>query len=207
VYIVGGYPREVAMGLSISSVKDLDFSGAWRNQSQKVGGLLAERLGITDVKIFHRTGTLSFVYKDVKVDFKGNFSPVEVRKEMREQGIPTTPLNMDIYNRDFTINMLIYNVLTKKIHDVCKCSMEDIKGKLIQTFFSANNIVQQNPIIILRALKYKIRHGFDIDPELHIAMKRHRGLLFDGRYSDERLKIARENFKSIFVITFEETRS
>lgn len=195
VYLVGGHPRELSMGKSLSDIKGLGFSGAWRNQSLKVGGLLAERLGVIDVEIFHRTGTLSFVYKGVKVDFKGNYSPVEIRKEMREQGIPTSALNMDIYNRDFTINMLIYDILSKKIYDPCKCSLKDIKGKLIRTFFDADNIVQQNPIIILRALKYKIRYGFDIDPELYAAMRRYKGLLFDGRYTDERLKIARENIK------------
>jgi tRNA nucleotidyltransferase/poly(A) polymerase len=105
IYLVGGYPRDLVLG---SSPVDLDFSGAWPNQCVKVGGLTAERLGVGDTDFYHRTMTLSFEYKGVKVDFRGNYTPLEIRKNLREKGIKTTPLNIDIYNRDFTINMFIY---------------------------------------------------------------------------------------------------
>jgi len=194
-YAVGGYPRDLVLGTNLSSIEDLDFSSSWPNQAVKVGGILAEKLGVQNVEIFHRTMTLSFSYKGIKLDFKGNFSPIEVRGGLRDQGIPTTPLNMDVYNRDFTINMMIYDVLTGKIHDVTGLSKKDLDSSLIRTFFDPDYVCKQNPIIILRALKFHIRYDFEIDPVLEIAMKKNANLLFSGRYTRDRLAIARDNVK------------
>jgi hypothetical protein len=195
LYIVGGYPRDLTLKSKLSVIEDLDFSCAWPNQAIKIGGLLAEKLGVQKVEIFHRTMTLSFYYKGIKLEFKGNFSPIEVRGGLRDQGISTTPLNMDVYNRDFTINMMIYDVLTGKIHDVTGHAKKDLKEKLIRTFFDPDYVCKMNPIIILRAIKFKIRYGFDIDPVLEMAMKKNAPLLFSGKYTKERLIIARENVR------------
>ena len=195
VYLVGGYPRAIANGEPIHTVEDLDFSGAWPNQSIKVGGLLAERLGVKNAQLYHRTMTLSFVYNGVKVDFKGNFSPVEIRKQMRTEDIPTTPLNMDIYNRDFTINMLIYDINKDEVFDICGDSIKDLHSKIIKTYFNPDYICRQNPLIIARALKFKMR-GYEIDPDLERAMIVNSPLLFDGRYPDARILMARKIIES-----------
>jgi hypothetical protein len=195
LYLVGGYPRDIKMGNPVASVKDLDFSAAWPNQSVKVGGLVAEKLGIQDAKIYKRTMTLSFTYKGLKIDFKGNFSPVEIRSKMRERGIATTPLNNDIYNRDFVMNMMIYDVVKGKTYDITQEAEKDIKEGVIRTFFDPDSIVKMNPLIMARALKFKIRYGFDITPELKAAIINNASLLFDGRYSDERLTIAKQEIE------------
>jgi len=194
VYLVGGCARDLYMGNPLGSVKDLDFSGAWANQSIKVGGLVAEELGVSNAKLYHRTMTLSFTYKGIKVDFKGNFSPVEIRAKMREERIPVTSLNSDIYNRDFTINMLVYDIFNKKIYDVSKEGFVDIKNGIIKTYFDPAYIIKQNPLIILRALKFKIRYGFEIDPDLVNAIRDNVDLLL-GKYPDERLIVGRESVK------------
>jgi len=190
VYLVGGYPRAIAAGEPIYTVEDLDFSGAWPNQSIKVGGLLAERLGVKNAQIYHRTMTLSFVYKGIKVDFKGNFSPIEIRKQMRDNDIATTPLNMDIYNRDFTVNMLVYDINKDEVFDISGESIKNLNSKIIRTYFDPDYICRQNPLIIMRALKFKMR-GYKIDPDLERAMIMNSPLLFDGRYSDSRILMAR----------------
>jgi len=193
VYLAGGYPRDMIMENPAADTEDLDFSCAWPNQSLKLGGLVAKKLGPTNVNIFHRTMTLSFVYKDVKVDFKGHFSPKEIEAKLREKGIKDTPLNIDIYNRDFTMNMLIYDFVSDKVYDISGRGKDDIENKVIRTYFDADYVCKQNPIVILRALKYKLRYGIDIDEELQKAMITNAPLLLGGRYSDRRLVIAREN--------------
>ncbi|MFW5879494.1 MAG: hypothetical protein ACOCUV_01585 [bacterium] len=193
VYLVGGYPRDLILEGHEANVEDLDFSGAWSNQSIKVGGLLAEELGVSNVNLYHRTMTLSFEYKGVKIDFRGNFSPAEIRKQLRKRGIPTTPLNMDIYNRDFTINMLLYDILKQEIRDITGESLRDLKKGIIRTILDADFVCRENPIVILRALKFKLRYGFEIDSELHKAMKKYGYKLFDGTYSEDRLIVGRLN--------------
>jgi hypothetical protein len=193
VYLVGGCARDIYMGNPLGSVRDLDFSGAWPNQSLKLGGILAERLGVSNAKIYNRTMTLSFVYNGIKVDFKGNFSPVEIRSRMRSQNIATTPLNNDVFNRDFTMNMIVYDINKDKLYDVSGRAFKDINDGVIKTYFDADYIIKNNPLVIFRALKFKIRYGFEISPELSEAILRNASVLFDGQITDERLIIGRDS--------------
>lgn len=193
VYLVGGYPRDLILDGHEANVEDLDFSGSWPNQSLKIGGLLAEALGVSDVAFYNRTMTLSFEYKGLKIDFHGNFSPVEIRSQLRKKNIPTTPLNMDIYNRDFTINMLIYDVLKDKIYDPTGSAKNDLKRGIIRTILDPSFVCRENPLVILRALKFKLRYDFKIDSKLKTEMKNNGNLLFSGKYSDKRLEIGRLN--------------
>jgi hypothetical protein len=190
VYVVGGFPRSLAMKESWDSIHDLDFSGSWPSQCLKIGGAVAEQIGITDVEIFHRTMTMSWQHMGIKCDFRGDAAPIDVRDLMRKEGIKTTPLNLDVYSRDFTINMFVYSLADRKVYDVTKLGEQSIKDKIIRTFFDPNTIVQKCPLIILRAIKYAVRYGFRIKDDLSDAMKRHSDLVFDGRYSDERLSKA-----------------
>lgn len=190
VFIVGGFPRSIVMKESWDKVHDLDFSSAWPDQCLKFGGMLADVLGVQDAQLYHRTMTLSWEWMGIKCDFRGNFKPLDIRALLRKHNIKTTPLNMDVYGRDFTINMLIYDINKQKIYDVCKQGVEDIKRKQIRTYFSPEDeIIEQNPIIILRALKYQIRYDFIPEHELGMSMKHNKELLFDGRYSKERIGI------------------
>jgi hypothetical protein len=190
VFVVGGFPRSIAIKESWDNIHDLDFASAWPDQCIKLGGMLADTLKVGNTSLFHRTMTLSWEWMGIKCDFKGNFNPMEIRNLLRKNNIKTTPLNMDIYDRDFTINMLIYDVNKEIIYDVCKQSIKDIKNKEIKTYFAeTETIVKNNPIIILRALKYMIRYGFHPDLRLDRAMRDNKDLLFNGKYSKERIGI------------------
>jgi hypothetical protein len=190
VFVVGGFPRSIAIKESWNNIHDLDFASAWPDQCIKLGGMLADTLMVENTQLFHRTMTLSWEWMGIKCDFKGSFNPREIRDLLRKNNIKTTPLNMDIYDRDFTINMLIYDVNKEIIYDVCKQSIKDIKNKEIKTYFAeTETIVKNNPIIILRALKYMIRYGFHPDFRLDRAMRDNKHLLFNGKYSKERIGI------------------
>jgi len=158
VYLIGGVTRDISKGNTLSDIKDLDFIGGWTNQSLKVGGLLAERLGVKEVEILHKTMTMRLEYDCIKIDFKGIYSPVEIREKLREKGIKATPFNMDVYNRDFTINMLVYNILDDKIIDICGESKSDLDQGIIRTFFDPDFVCQENPLVMLRAVKLMVLH-------------------------------------------------
>ena len=191
IYVVGEYPRAIINNDAFSVIENMDFSSMHPNQCIKVGCLLVEKLGIKNAKLYPKTTTLSFLYNGVKVDFKGNFSPFEIKKMMKEEGITVNPLNIDVYNRDFTINMLTYDINKDDILDVCGESVKDINGKIIKTYFDPETICKQNPLTIIRALQFKME-GYEIEPELERAMILNGNLLFDGRYSDERIIMIRE---------------
>jgi tRNA nucleotidyltransferase/poly(A) polymerase len=91
--------------------------------------------------------------------------------------------------------MFTYDFVNDKYLDVSRLAQEDSRNKTLRTFFDPNDICKKNPMIILRALKLKIRHDLSLDPLLEKAMKDYANLIFDGRYSDIELIIARENVR------------
>lgn len=191
--ITGSYPRDIAMKSSLYLIDSLEFRGGWADQCLKIGGLTAEKLGAKNVSVSHNN--LSFVYNNVSVSFSGDSIPIEVKSGLQEQGVDINSPYVDLFNRDFTVNMLVYDLTNNKIIDPTGKATEDIQSKTIRTFFNPEYVCEQNPIIILRALKLKIRHGMEIDPLLQKAMMQNISLLFDGRYSERDLIIARENVR------------
>jgi hypothetical protein len=186
VFIVGGFPRVMMSSKDFLDVNDLDFTSPNPDECLKLGGLLAAELGATDVSMFHRTMTLNFSYDGVKMDFRGNFCPLDVRPILREHGLRTTPINFDVYARDFTINSLLYSIDDSKVYDVTGRGIDDIKAKSVKTIFAPEKVIPSNPLIITRALILNLK-GYRLDPALSNAIREMKDLLFSGKVSEERL--------------------
>ena len=186
VFVVGGFCRTLATDKSMLDVNDLDFTSPYPDDCLKLGGLLAEDLGIGDIGYLHRTNTMTLEYEGIDMDFRGKFIPYDVVPLMREAGISITPLHFDVYARDFTINSLLYSFLDNRIYDVTSRGMRDIQAKQLVTFFPPEKVLPASPLIITRGIILNMR-GYQITPELDRAMKTYGQCLFDGKLSNERL--------------------
>ncbi|MEO6952412.1 MAG: polynucleotide adenylyltransferase PcnB [Polyangia bacterium] len=80
----------------------------------------------------------------------------------------------DARRRDFTVNGLFYDVEADKVIDWVG-GLEDLEKRVIRTIGDANIRFREDPIRILRALKFAARIGFDIDPDAYAAILAHRG--------------------------------
>ena len=185
-YVIGGFTRTMASTKNYLEINDLDFSSASGENCLKLGGLLAADLGVDDVEYLHRTGTITFEYKGVKMDFRGKFIPPVAKSFMRQNGISVTPLNYDIYSRDFTINSLVYDYRKNKIFDVSGRGLPDLKVKIVRTFFDPDLAIPLNPLLVTRAIALNLK-GYRLDPELNQAMHKHAQELFSSGYTGERL--------------------
>jgi hypothetical protein len=185
-YVVGGFVRTLASTKNFAELNDLDFSASRPDDCLKLGGLLASDLGVGDIGYHHRSKTLTFEYEGIKMDFRGNFTPFDIRPLLRSKGIETTPLNFDIYARDFTINSLIYSFMDNKIWDVTGQGQRDLDARLVRTYFDPNVIIPANPLVVTRALILNLR-GFHLSKDLEAALHTHSQSVFNGKESNERL--------------------
>jgi poly(A) polymerase len=80
----------------------------------------------------------------------------------------------DARRRDFTVNGLFYDLEHEKLIDYVG-GLDDLEKRLIRSIGDANIRFQEDPIRILRALKFAARLGFDIDPADYAAILTHRG--------------------------------
>ena len=80
----------------------------------------------------------------------------------------------DARRRDFTVNGLFYDLETQRIIDYVG-GREDLERHLIRSIGDARIRFREDPIRILRAIKFAARLSFDIDPEDYAAILAHRG--------------------------------
>lgn len=99
----------------------------------------------------------------------------------------------DAVRRDFTINALMYNVASKEIIDWVG-GLEDIQRGLLRTIGDPARRMVEDPVRVLRAVKFGVKLDLSVDEELEGAMRTHCGLLNDcapARLVDEIFKILR----------------
>ena len=187
-FFVGGYPRSVAMGLSMSDVHDLDIATASLGKATTLAGLVAEDLNAT-YELLHRTMSVRLVSGDLEMDFQGPMEETHVSNYLHEIGIRSTPLTRNIYARDFTINSLAIHIVEPRILiDVTGRASKDIKAKRISSVMDPDEAVTNNPLMITRAVRFSKKYGFKIEENLWIQMKKHAGEM-SRKLCPERLAI------------------
>jgi poly(A) polymerase len=80
----------------------------------------------------------------------------------------------DARRRDFTINGLFYDPSAGRLTDYVG-GLEDLRAGLIRTIGDPDIRMREDPVRILRAVKFAARLGFSIEPATYAAMLQHRG--------------------------------
>lgn len=75
----------------------------------------------------------------------------------------------DALRRDFTINALFYDLDRRQVLDWCG-GMQDIQGRAIRTIGEPIVRFREDPVRILRAIKFAARLDLGIDPNVYDAM-------------------------------------
>ena len=98
----------------------------------------------------------------------------------------------DVVRRDFTINALYYSPDTLKVTDLVD-GQADIKAKVIRLIGEPESRYREDPVRMLRAIRFKTKLGFSIDPSSEQPMYKLGYLLQDispARLFEELLKLS-----------------
>mmetsp|Transcript_6274 Transcript_6274/g.10759 ORF Transcript_6274/g.10759 Transcript_6274/m.10759 type:complete len:613 (+) Transcript_6274:125-1963(+) len=82
-------------------------------------------------------------------------------------GTPTD----DACRRDFTVNSLFYNINTSEVEDFTGNGMKDLDEKRIRTPLPPIKTFQDDPLRMLRAIRFASRFQFSLDEEIMRALK------------------------------------
>jgi len=170
-YFVGGYPRSMAMGLSLADVHDLDVASGTPQRAAQLAGFVAEAAKAQNVSIHHRTPTTTMLVAGVEVDFQGAQAHEEVVPYLRIWRVADTPIARNIFDRDFTMNALALRFGETEILDLTRRGVDDINDGRVVSILPPEVSVPKNPLMITRAVKFACRYGFSIDKALWEAMK------------------------------------
>ncbi len=169
-YLVGGSVRDFLMG---KSFKDRDI--AIKN-AEVFANKLASKFDATFIILDADNKIFRLVLKD-----KENYLDIsELRGETIEE---------DLYQRDFTINAIAYDLKEDKFIDVTG-GVKDIENKIIRSIKEENFV--DDPLRILRAYRFMSTTGFEIDNELNKILNNHKSIILNPakeRIHDEIMKL------------------
>ncbi len=151
-YVVGGFVRDKIIG--ITSV-DIDVC---------TNALPKDIHVLFPCENINSYGNCNFKIKQFNIDI------TTYRKELRYAGRKPVEIKYinnlveDLHRRDFTMNTLCMNK-NGKIIDLLDAK-KDIKNKVIRSLGDADNKFVEDPLRILRAIRFATTHDFNIDLEL-----------------------------------------
>jgi len=99
----------------------------------------------------------------------------------------------DARRRDFTINGLFYDVDTEQVIDHVN-GLADLEARVVRTIGDPDIRFREDPIRILRAVKFAARCDLTIDPETYRRMMEHKGEIAkcaQARVSEEFFRLLR----------------
>ena len=138
-----------------------------------------------------------FFHRDIiEVATFRSYEPVSTDLQMNDKGMLIQDnvygtLEQDAWRRDFTLNSLYYDISDQSIIDLTQ-GMKDIQGKVIRMIGDPATRYQEDPVRMLRALRFSAKLGFSIDTNTAQAIRELNHLLqhvSSSRLFDEMVKI------------------
>ncbi|KAH8149617.1 uncharacterized protein LAJ45_06248 [Morchella importuna] len=114
------------------------------------------------------TATMKILGLDVDlVNLRSEVYKGDSRVPIMEFGTPV----QDALRRDCTVNALFYNLHTRRVEDYTEHGLEDMRNKIIRTPLPPQETFDDDPLRILRLVRFSSRLGFEIVPEASEAMR------------------------------------
>ena len=114
------------------------------------------------------TATVTIFSLDV--DFVNLRNEVYVNSRIPDSVVFGTPYE-DAMRRDLTINSLFYNLSTNTIEDFTQLGLSDLKAGLIRTPLDAYQTFVDDPLRVLRVIRFASRLGYEIHESCISAAK------------------------------------
>ncbi len=166
VYLVGGYLRDKFMNIES---QDIDFIVL--GDAITFAKSVANELRIKVTAEYKNFGTALLYYKGNKLEFS-SARKESYSKDSRKPKVLLSSLEDDLSRRDFTVNTLAINLSEGKTIIDNFGGIEDIQNKILRTPLDPIKTFEDDPLRILRGIRFASRFNFSIFPETFDAMKK-----------------------------------
>jgi len=196
VYLAGGYVRDELLG---SEPKDIDLVVELPDGGIKFAEWVTKKLGIykrgSNPVIYPKFGTAKFEFKGQ--EHKGesldgiDIEVVMTRSEeytrgSRKPDVKPGTLKQDVERRDFTVNSLLKDLTTGEIKDLTGQGRTDLKKGVVRTPLNPDVIFSEDPLRMLRAIRFTSKYGWDLPLFMIKAIKKNAMKI--GSISSERVR-------------------
>lgn len=160
IYLVGGYVRDILLKRDTQK-NDIDVVvvGNGIAFAEKVG----QKLGV-QVSVFKNFGTAMLKSNGIEIEFVGARKE-SYRKDSRKPIVENGTLEDDQLRRDFTINALAISLNKEDYGQLIDPfnGVEDLKSKVIKTPLDPIITYSDDPLRMMRAIRFATQLNFEID--------------------------------------------
>ncbi len=203
-FVIGGYVRDIFLE---RTNKDIDVVALGRGID--LAEAVQKKLGDeAHLSVFKNFGTAQIKYQDIEVEFVGARKE-SYRKESRKPIVEDGSLEDDQNRRDFTMNALAIGLNKNnfgKLLDPFN-GVKDLENKIIRTPLDPDITYSDDPLRMMRAIRFASQLGFVIEEHSFEAIKKNKeriSIVSKERITDELNKIILSPIPSIgFKLLFD----
>ncbi len=168
-YVIGGFVRDILLNRPSNDI-DVVTVGSGIELAKKTASLISEK---KDVKYYGRFGTAMIRLKDKEIEFVG------ARKESydpssRKPTVENGTIEDDQNRRDFTINALAISLNEDNFGELIDPfgGLKDLEDRVIKTPLDPDITYSDDPLRMMRAIRFATQLNFTIETESFNAIKR-----------------------------------
>ena len=195
IYVIGGFVRDIFLKRPSKDI-DILVLGNGVEFAEKAGSRLK-----TKVAVFKNFGTAMLRYGDLEVEFVGARKE-SYRSDSRKPIVENGTLDDDQKRRDFTINAMALHLTRSDFGTLVDPfnGLKDLQEKTIRTPLDPSETFSDDPLRMMRAIRFATQLNFTIDPLAVEAIKQNKDrikIVSKERITDELNKIILSDKPSI----------
>jgi putative nucleotidyltransferase with HDIG domain len=197
-YVIGGFVRDLILNRDFKKDIDIVAIGSGIELALKVSSLLPNK---PKVQVFKTYGTAMLQYNEIDVEFVGARKE-SYHFESRNPVVENGTLQDDQNRRDFTINALAISLNSSTFGELLDPfnGLHDLETKTIKTPLNPDITFSDDPLRMLRAIRFAAQLNFVIEEQSFDSIKRNAeriNIISGERIVDELNKILMTNEPSI----------
>lgn len=169
-YVIGGFVRDYLLQRNFKKDIDIVAIGSGIDLALKVSELLPNQ---PKVQVFKTYGTAMLRYKEIDIEFVGARKE-SYNKNSRNPIVENGTLEDDQNRRDFTINALAFSLNESNYGALIDPfnGLEDLQNKIIKTPLNPDITYSDDPLRMMRAIRFATQLNFEIEAKSLEAIKR-----------------------------------
>jgi len=175
-FVIGGWVRDYFLK---RNSKEKEFDIVCDQDGIVLAKEVAKKLNIQNISVYKNFGTAALYYNDIKIEFNGARKE-SYQKLSRNPKVKKGSIEDDQKRRDFTINAMSVRLNKKgygEFIDPFK-GMDDIQNKVIQTPLDPLKTYDDDPLRMMRAIRFASTLQFTISKSSFEAIKKKKERLY-----------------------------
>ncbi|MFT6679383.1 MAG: poly(A) polymerase, partial [Granulosicoccus sp.] len=187
-YIIGGFVRDIFLDRPSKDI-DVVTIGSGIDLAKRV----SKKMGNAPLSVFKNFGTAMVKTDTVELEFVGARKE-SYRRESRKPIVENGTLKDDQDRRDFSINAMAISLNKENFGEVLDPfdGLLDLENRIIRTPLDPDITYSDDPLRMMRAIRFATQLGFDIEPESFKSIERNKDrlkIVSQERITDELNKI------------------